>query len=73
MRSKANHCVYYKHVGEHFIYVVLYGNDMMLVGNNMEVKLQLSSKVDMKDLCATNLILGMEIKINHVYRKVWLN
>ena len=38
-----------------------------------EVKLQLSSKFDMKDLGATNLILGMEIKTNHVYRKPWLN
>ena len=51
--------------------------DDMLVGNNMkvikEVKTQLSSKFDMKDLSATNLILGMEIKINRVDRKLWLN
>ena len=37
VRSKVHHCVYYKQVGEHFIYVVLYVNDMLLVGNNMEV------------------------------------
>ena len=37
VRSKADHCVYYKQVGEKFIYVVLYVNDMLLVGNNMEV------------------------------------
>ena len=37
MRSKADHCVYYKQVGEHFTYVVLYADDMLLVGNNMEV------------------------------------
>ena len=37
MRSKDNHCVYYTQVGEHFIYVVLYVDDMLLVGNNMEV------------------------------------
>ena len=74
MRNKANHCVYYKKVGEHFIYVVLYVDDMLLVGNNMEVikevKMQLSSKFDMKDLGASNLILGMDIKGNHVDRKL---
>ena len=37
MRRKDDHCVYYKKVGEHFIYVVLYVDDMLLVGNNVEV------------------------------------
>ena len=50
VRSKADHCVYYKQVGKHFIYVVLYIDDMLLVGNNMEVikevKTQLSSKFE---------------------------
>ena len=54
MRSQANHCVYLKKVGDHLVYVALYVNDMLLVGNNMdmikEVILQLSSKFDMKDL-----------------------
>ena len=74
VRRKDDHSVYYKQVGEHFIYVVLYVDDMLLVGNNMdvikEVKTQLFSKFNMKDLSASNLILGMEIKIN---RKLWLN
>ena len=54
VRSEVDHCVYYKKVGEQFIYVVLYVDDMLLVGNNMEVikevKMKLSSKFDMKDL-----------------------
>jgi hypothetical protein len=66
MRSMADHCVYSKKVGNHFIYVVLYVDDMLLVGNNMdvikEVKSQLSSKFDMEDLGAANFIMGMEIK-----------
>ena len=37
MRSKVDHCVYYKQVGNNFIHVVLYVDDMLLVGNNMEV------------------------------------
>jgi hypothetical protein len=37
------------------------------------VKIRLSSKSDMKDLGATNLILGMKIKRDQENRKVWLN
>ena len=77
VRSNVDHYVYYKQVGEHFIYVVLYVNAMLLVGNNMEVikevKMELSSKFNMKDLGASNLILGMEIKRNPVDRNLWLN
>jgi hypothetical protein len=77
VRSRADHCVYSKQVGNHFIYVVLYVDDMLLVGNNMdvikEVKSQLSSKFDMKDLGAANFILGMEIKRDRANRKLWLN
>jgi hypothetical protein len=77
VRSRADHYVYSMHVGNHFIYVVLNVDDMLLVGNNMdvikEVKLQLSSKFDMKDLGAANFILGMEIKRDCASRKLWLN
>jgi hypothetical protein len=66
VRSRDDHYIYSKQVGNHFIYVVLYVDDMFLVGNNMdvieEVKSHLSSKFDMKDLGAANFILGMEIK-----------
>ena len=65
-RSKANHCVYFKLIGDRTIYVVLYVDDMLLVGNEKEIiqdlKTQLSSKFDMKYLGAANYILGMEIK-----------
>ena len=63
-------------VGDHFIYVVLYVNDMLLVENNMDlikkVKLLLSSKFYMKDIHASNFISGMEIKRNRVDRKLWI-
>jgi hypothetical protein len=77
VRSRVDHCVYSKQAGNHFIYVVLYVDDMLLVGNNMdvikEVKSHLSSKFDMKDLGAANFILGMEIKRDHANKKLWLN
>jgi hypothetical protein len=77
VRSRGDHCVYSKQVGNHFICVVLYVDDMLLVGNNMdvikEVKSQLSSKFDMKDLGAAKFIMGMEIKRDRANKKLWLN
>jgi hypothetical protein len=74
VKSRADHCVYSKQVGNNFIYVVLYVDDMFLVGNAMgvikEVKLQLSSKFDMKDLRDANFILGMEIKRDLANKKL---
>eukprot|EP00253_Pinus_taeda_P002930 PITA_02930 len=50
---------------------------MLLVGNEKEIiqdlKTQLSSKFDKKDLGAANYILGMEIKRDRAKRKLWLN
>lgn len=67
--------MYSKQVGDHFVYMVLYVDDMLLIGNNKEIKdikSQLSSKFDMKDLGATKFILGTEIKRDCVNRKLWL-
>jgi hypothetical protein len=65
-RRKKDHCVYFKLIGDNLIYLVLYVDDMLLMGNNKEiiqhVKTQLSSKFDMKDMDASNFILAMEIK-----------
>eukprot|EP00253_Pinus_taeda_P024280 PITA_24280 len=62
-KSKADHCVYFKLIGDRVIYLVLYVDDTLLVGNDKEIiqdlKNQFSSKFDMKDLGATNYILGM--------------
>ena len=65
-RRKADHFVYFKLIGDCVIYLVLYVDDMLLIRNVKEIildlKTQLSSKFDMKDLGAANYILGMEIK-----------
>eukprot|EP00253_Pinus_taeda_P021311 PITA_21311 len=77
LKRKADHCVYFKLIGDRVIYLVLYVDDMLLVGNDKEIiwdlKTQLSSKFDMKDLGAANYILGMEIKRDWGKRKLWLN
>ena len=36
-RSKEDHYVYFKLIGDHLIYLVLYVDDMLLVGNNKEI------------------------------------
>lgn len=58
--------VYYRFIGDHVLYLVLYVDDTLLIENDREiiqdVKTQFSSKFDMKDLGATNVIFGMESK-----------
>jgi len=50
---------------------------MLLIGNNKdiikELKYNLSSRFDMKDLSAINVFFYMDIKIDHVDSKIWLN
>jgi hypothetical protein len=74
VRNKSNCCIYSKEEGGHFIYVALYVDDKLLVGNDTneikEVKKQLSSKFNMKD--AVDFILGMEIKRDRATRNLWL-
>lgn len=69
--------VYFKLIGDHVIYIILYVDDMLLVGNEKEIiqdlKTQLYSKLDMKDLGAANYILGMKIKRDQAKRKPCLN
>ena len=73
-RSKEDHCFYFKLIGDRVIYLVLYVDDMLLIGNDKEIiqdlKTQLFSKFDMKDLGAANYILGMEIKRDRAKRKL---
>ena len=66
VRSWVDRYVYSKKPNDHLLCVVLYVNDMLLVGNNIElmreVKSQFSSKFDMKDLGVAHFLLGMDIK-----------
>jgi hypothetical protein len=76
-RSKVDHYMYFKLVGDHLIFWVLYPDDMLLIGNNkkiiQDVKTQLSTKFEMNYIVATNFILGMEIERNWANGKLWLN
>jgi hypothetical protein len=77
VRSKVDHYIYSKKEVGNFIHVSLYVDNMLLVKNNTdaikEVKMQLSSKFEMKDLGAKKFITEMEMKRGWEVRKLCLN
>lgn len=64
-RSCHDQCVYIKRIGKVFVYLLLYVDDMLPASKDMkiikEIKDQLSSRFEMKDLGAARKILGIEI------------
>ena len=60
-----------------FIILVLYVDDMLVASKSMfeisRLKAQLARTFDMKDLGATNQILGMQIHIDRKNGKMWLS
>jgi hypothetical protein len=77
IRRKQDHYVYFKLIDDHIICLDLYVDDMLLIGNAKEiiqdVKTQLFSKFDMKDIGAANFILGIKRKREKENKKLWLN
>ena len=76
VRSKSDHCVYFKSDGDDFLVIALYVDDMLFIGKGKgliaELKSQLSVKFKMKDLCAARYILEMEIIIDRQNKWLWL-
>ncbi|GJY12254.1 retrovirus-related pol polyprotein from transposon TNT 1-94 [Tanacetum coccineum] len=64
-RCAMDHCCYLKKVGSSFIILLLYFDDMLVVGSDMaeikKLKRQLSQEFEMKDLGSAKQILGMSI------------
>ena len=66
-RPSSNHCTYYKRFDgdNNFIILLLYVDDMLVAGPNkaqiQELKAQLATEFEMKDLGLANKILGMQI------------
>ena len=60
-----DHCCYFKRLDDCCIILLLYVDDMLIVGSNMaeikKLKKQLSKEFAMKDLGAAKQILGMRI------------
>ena len=64
-RCEAVHCCYVKFFGNSYIILLLYVDDMLIVGSSIEeidnLKKQLSKQFAMKDLRVAKQILGMII------------
>jgi len=76
-QRKQDHYVYFKLVGDFVIYLILYVNYMLLIGNDREiideVKSQLCFKFYMKDFIATHFILAVKIKRDQENMKLLLS
>ena len=70
LRCQADHCCYVENLGNSFIILRIYVDDMLIVGGNKrdidKLKGELSKEFDMKDLGATKQILGMRTTRNSV-------
>ena len=64
-RSEEDHCCYFKYFDNSYIILLLYVNDMLIAGPNIEeiknLKRELSKQFEMKDLGSAKQILGMRI------------
>ena len=74
-RSEADHCAYYKRFEDaNFIMFLLYVDDMLVASPNMkkifDLRDQLARNFKLKDLGATNQILGMKIQMDKIGWKI---
>ena len=77
-KTFADPCVYVRRFADDkFIILLLYVDDMPIVGQNanmiQKLKMELSKKFDMKDLGSAKCILGMEILRDRKAEKLWLS
>ena len=64
-RNEKDNCCYFKHFDNSYIILLLYVDDMLIVGPSIEeiknLKRELSKQFEMKDLGSAKQILGMRI------------
>ncbi|OMO51796.1 Reverse transcriptase, RNA-dependent DNA polymerase [Corchorus capsularis] len=76
-RTATDPCVYFRSFGNNFIILLLYVDDMLIVGQDVELisklKDDLSRSFDMKDLGPAKQILGMDIIRDRKAGKLWLS
>ncbi|KAL8091512.1 hypothetical protein AgCh_033945 [Apium graveolens] len=76
-QSPSESCVYKRSEGNAVVFLVLYVDDILLIGNNVEmlssVKAWLFKQFDMKDLGEAAYILGIKVIRNHKKRMLALS
>ena len=77
-RCHSNHCVYFKRLdNRRYIILLLYVNDMVVVGSNMQdihvLKRKLAKSFAMKDLGDVKKILGVRITRDRKNHKLMLS
>ena len=77
IKNEEEPCVYKKTSGSALVFLVLYVDDILLIGNNIpllqSVKSSLKSSFSMKDLGEANYILGIRIYRNRSKRLIGLS
>ena len=75
--TTADPCVYVKWFGENFILLLLYVDDMLILGKDMSIisklKKELSNSFVMKVLGPAKQILGMQISRDRRAKRIWLS
>ena len=75
-RCQVDHCCYIKNFENNFIILLLYVDDMLIAGFDMQeinnLKIKLLRRFAMKDVGATNYILGMRINRDKVAKTLML-
>lgn len=75
-QSESDPCIYTSEEGDEVFYIGVYVDDIVLAGRNetriREVKKQLSSKFDIKDLGRLSYFLGMSIIQNQEKKETWI-
>jgi hypothetical protein len=66
-------CVYKKESGSAVVFLILYGDDILLIGNDIpmleSIMVSLKKGFSMKDLGKAAYILGIRINIEHVQQE----
>ena len=69
--------MYKRHQDKVLIFLVLYVDDILLIGNDVgvmsSIKVWLSSQLDMKDLGEVNFILGIKLCRDHKNKMLGLS
>jgi len=77
-KTTSDHCVFVQKFSDtDFIILLLYVDDMLIVGHNLSrinsLKKELSKSFAMKDLGPARQILGIHISLDREAKKLWLS